>query len=172
MPELQELWLNAACEVAELPLMSVSLTGLNVSLFSGAQSTLRALSALTNLRWLNLSRAFSATSAELAIIVAPLQTLVSLDVSGCKRLTALGWLSSVPRLQILNISALGIGDRELRPLKSLQRLVQLRMQACDRATDAGILPLKDIKCLQLLDVRGCRVSSNLREHFPVLTLYQ
>lgn len=170
LPSLRELWLNGAAELQKLPslVLCSSLTGLNVSLFSGPTSSLHALSSLTHLKWLNISRAYNLSEADLAIITRSMRELQCLDISGCSGVRKLTWLPTLMHLRVLKMRHLNITDTDLRALKALSRLTHLDLQSCLHITDNGLLlQLAAIKSLREIDVRGTRIK--LQKHHQSFT---
>lgn len=168
LPYLRELWLNAAteCFAASSSLLSLSLTGLNVTLYAGAATSLYCLSLLSNLRWLNLARTQQATAGDLAHITRTLTKLQCLDVSGCPQLKKLTWVSPLLEMHTLNLKSLKLTDADLRVLKNLKRLRRLVLHFCDAITDAGLVQLIGSVELDDLDVRATSVTSRLRQKLP------
>lgn len=173
LPLLEELWLNSGSEALgdrapqETPLiLSTSLTGLSVVLYSGPPSHLYRLSQLTNLCWLNLSQARRISHTDLAIITRSLgKKLQSLNITSTSTLK-LSWLLSLPQLRSLDLSKLSITNNDLRVLKSLVHLKALSLHQCSAITDEGVAQLTSLKKLQHLDVRATLSTKALERLFP------
>ena len=107
-----------------------------------------------------LEVASSTTDADLAglAVLSGVETFRRLDLSGCVRLTRVGWpqLHRVPQLRHLNCyGCKELDDAALGLLLPLVGLRRLDLMCCKRITDRGLINVSGLPALEHLDLSGC-----------------
>ena len=117
-----------------------------------------ALSRLTQLRHLDLSKTGVGDRGLQALAAAGMRHLRKLNLRGCYKVTDQGvGALDLPNLQMLVLSHCHeVGDESLSAMpRSMPRLKQLHVKSCGSVTDRGVAALSGLRSLGVLDVRFC-----------------
>lgn len=142
----------------------VSLTSLSLNCcplwqISAADSCIKKISQLTNLRSLNLSGNSNITDRTIANLSA-LTNLETLTLCDCQKLECLSihCLSDLKKLTALTLSLCQrVSDCSLKAVVRISSLVDVNLGYCSAITDAGIVALGDgkLKYLRSVNIAGC-----------------
>lgn len=133
------------------------------------------LKKFLSLKSLNLSLCNQIGDEELALITEAVPGLISIDISGCKRISEAGLFNLIqmaPRLSFLAMGRLAVSDKFLAELANRLRLLEsLDLTHCDNLTERSLSDLlRNRVSLSTLNLSECRLLPDfvdqLRRQFP------